>query len=117
MDMIRSSPLWESARESHPQGLGINRCYCVRVYDRPGSSGGIQLQGRAYVRQPSRDAMRRDTPQRNWIEVGGLPEQRRQGGCEVDGVLAGAAGDLQHGPVFRQYTREDGEDGIPIARE
>jgi hypothetical protein len=61
--------------------------------------------------------MRRDAPQCNWIEVGRLPDQGWQGGCEVDRVLSRAAGDLQHGHALRQYTPEDGEDLIPIARE
>ena len=61
--------------------------------------------------------MRRDAPQCDLIQVGGLPDQGWQGGCEVDGVLAGAAGDLQHGAALRQHTREHREDGIPIAQE
>ena len=49
-------------------------------------------------------------------EVARLPVQVRQGGGEVDGVLAGAGADFQDVVAMGEVLAEDGEDRVAVAR-
>ena len=48
-------------------------------------------------------------------QVGRLPLQVRQGGGEVDRVLAGAAADFQDAATRREVGAQDREDGVAVA--
>ncbi len=53
---------------------------------------------------------------RSLVAVGGLEDEARQMGREMHGVLAGAAGDLQHEPFRRQLLAQALENRPAIAR-
>ena len=69
----------------------------------------------AAVRQPRLHPPRLDARERDRIEVARLPAQRGERLRHVDGVLAGAARDLEHAPALRQVPREDLADRLPVA--
>ena len=89
--------------------------WTVGVGHRPGACGGIEVCGSRHVgdagfRDPGSDAgpvVR--------VGIGRLPHQVRQRLREEDGMLAAAAGDLQHRAGSRKHLAEDIQDGSPVA--
>ncbi|CAD5267590.1 hypothetical protein BOS5A_120051 [Bosea sp. EC-HK365B] len=87
----------------------------IRIGDRPARCHRIEPDGRAQVRQSALACPGVDAGQRSRIGVARLEAQVRKGGCEVDGMLAGAAGDLQHEPLMREHFAEHGKDRLAVA--
>ncbi len=61
--------------------------------------------------------MGRDAAPRLRVGIGRLPDDMGQGGGEMDGVLAAAAGDFQHGSRRRQHLPQYRQDRIAVARD
>ena len=56
-----------------------------------------------------------DAAQRVGVAIRRLPREFGQTGREVHGVLAGAAGDLEHPAARRQDPAQDGQDRVAVA--
>ena len=74
------------------------------------SSGGSRFG------ESGRGRMRRDAGAGLRVGIGRLPDEMGQGGGEMDGVLAAAAGDLQHGSRRGQHVPQYRQDRIAVAR-
>jgi len=93
----------------------VDADYGLGTFDGPALFGGIEAQRRQQVRRSFRLAPCRDRGQRLLVGVARLPLQ--VGHClrEMDGMFAGARGDLQHEARRRQDLAQDGQDRIAIA--
>src|SRR5690349_25007982 len=68
----------------------------VGTRDRPVCSGSIDEHGFTNIGEPGFLAPGRYRLQRVWVKVAGLPFKIREMLSEIDGMLTGPAGDLEH---------------------
>jgi hypothetical protein len=87
----------------------------ARVSGQTGA-GGIELQRREQVGESRRGRVRGNASAGLLVRIGRLPNEMSQGGGEMHCVLAGSAGELQHGSAFGSTSRNTGEDRIAITR-
>jgi hypothetical protein len=77
--------------------------------------GRVERQRRQQVRQSDLGPPGFDAGKRLGRGIGGLPLQAGQGGGVVDGMLAGAGGDLQHEAAIGQTGFQHRKDRVAVA--
>src|SRR6185295_1849894 len=119
---IENATGWQRASGARHQALrrapwrDVDHVDCndgVGASERPSARRRVEFYGSQQVRQLRRRAVRLDAMKGIGVVVAGLPRKMRQSGCEMHGMFAGTACDLQYYAARKQDPLQHSEDRLP----